>query len=118
MAVRILPTTARALSRTSASAPQCLRSTQQARSFSSTGRMMDAVVAPVKKPVGAFRGGITGFFLGATLAGAGMYYYVLEEYKVSNEMLTTDIFSLQAAVQRLEGYTRKLEEKVDAVAKK
>ena len=26
------------------------------------------------------------------MAGAGMYYYVLDEYKVSNEMLTEDIY--------------------------
>ncbi len=26
-----------------------------------------------------------GFLLGSTLAGAGVYYYILEEYKVSNE---------------------------------
>jgi hypothetical protein len=33
-----------------------------------------------------------GFFLGSTLAGASVYYYILEEYKVSNEMLTEDIY--------------------------
>jgi hypothetical protein len=33
-----------------------------------------------------------GFLLGATAAGAGMYYYVLEEYRVSNELLTEDIY--------------------------
>ena len=35
---------------------------------------------------------LLGFFLGSTLAGAGVYYYVLEEYKVSNELLTEDIY--------------------------
>ena len=29
--------------------------------------------------------------LGTSLTGAGGYYYVLDEYKVSNEMLTEDI---------------------------
>ncbi len=33
-----------------------------------------------------------GFLLGSTLAGAGTYYYILEEYKVSNELLTEDIY--------------------------
>lgn len=33
-----------------------------------------------------------GFLLGSTLAGAGVYYYILEEYKVSNELLTEDIY--------------------------
>ena len=58
-----------------------------------------------------------GFLLGATSAGAGMYYYVIDEYRVSNELLTEDIYALQAAVQRIEGYVRTLEEKVDAKKK-
>jgi hypothetical protein len=33
-----------------------------------------------------------GFLLGATLAGSGMYYYVLNEYRLSNELLTEDMF--------------------------
>lgn len=33
-----------------------------------------------------------GFFLGSTLAGAGVYYYVVREYKASNELLTGDIY--------------------------
>ncbi|KAF2466597.1 uncharacterized protein BDR25DRAFT_268560 [Lindgomyces ingoldianus] len=75
------------------------------------------VVAPVKKPVGAFRGGLFGFLLGATASGAGMYYYVIDEYRVSNELLTEDIYALQTAVQRIEGYVRTLEEKVHSKKK-
>lgn len=47
-----------------------------------------------------------------------MYYYVIEEYKVSNELLTEDIYALQAAVQRIDGYVRTLEEKVEIATKK
>ena len=80
-----------------------------------------------------------GFLLGATTAGAGMYYYVIDEYRVSNELLTEDIYvrlpnnlvftqsqsvkaphriltciqALQSAVQRIESYVKTLEEKVD-----
>jgi len=78
----------------------------------------EAAVAPVKKPVGAFRGGLFGFLLGTAGTGAGMYYYVLDEYKVSNELLTEDIYALQAAVQRIESYVRTLEEKVEASTKR
>ncbi|CAG5147255.1 uncharacterized protein ALTATR162_LOCUS2008 [Alternaria atra] len=74
----------------------------------------DAVVAPARKPVGAFRGGLFGFLVGATTSGAGMYYYVIDEYRVSNQLLTEDIYALQSAVQRIEGYVRTLEDKVDA----
>ncbi|KAL8924875.1 MAG: hypothetical protein Q9208_003758 [Pyrenodesmia sp. 3 TL-2023] len=59
-----------------------------------------------------------GFLLGTTLAGAGTYYYILDEYRVSNELLTEDIYALQAAVQRLHNYINTLEEKVDAIQKK
>jgi hypothetical protein len=33
-----------------------------------------------------------GFLLGATTSGAGMYYYVIDEYRVSNQLLTEDIY--------------------------
>ncbi|KAF2176889.1 hypothetical protein K469DRAFT_605561 [Zopfia rhizophila CBS 207.26] len=87
------------------------------RSFQ-TSQILMQDVAPVKKPVGAFRGGLFGFLLGATSAGAGMYYYVVDEYRVSNELLTEDIYALQSAVQRIEAYVKALEEKVEASTKK
>jgi hypothetical protein len=37
-------------------------------------------------------GRLLGFFVGATLAGTGVSYYVLNEYKVSNDLLTEDIY--------------------------
>lgn len=59
-----------------------------------------------------------GFLFGSTLAGAGVYYYILEEYRVSNTLLTEDIYNLQGAVQRIEAYTKSLEEKLLAQQKK
>jgi hypothetical protein len=56
-----------------------------------------------------------------------MYTYVVQEYRVSNELLTEDIFvslttmhetsiltvqNLQASVQRIEAYVKVLEDKV------
>ncbi|GAB7363314.1 hypothetical protein MBLNU230_g3595t1 [Neophaeotheca triangularis] len=88
------------------------------RSFQTTARQLqDATPTPVKKPVGGFRGSIFGFLLGSTLSGAGMYYYVVDEYKVSNELLTEDIYTLQAAVQRIEAYVKNLETEVKAAKK-
>lgn len=37
-------------------------------------------------------GSLLGFFLGSTLAGAGVYTYLVKEYQVSNELLTEDIY--------------------------
>jgi len=89
------------------------------RSFTTSPKRLQEppVALPAKKPVGAFRGGLTGFLLGSVLSGAGMYYYVLNEYRVSNELLTEDIFGLQATVQRIEGYLKVLEDKIEAQKK-
>jgi len=46
-----------------------------------------------------------GFLFGSTLAGGAMYYYVLEEYKVSNEMLTEDIYVWLLIPAWVRGYT-------------
>jgi hypothetical protein len=46
---------------------------------------------PARKPVGAFRGGLFGFLAGTTVAGAAVYYYILGEYRVANQMLNEDI---------------------------
>lgn len=36
-----------------------------------------------------------GFLLGVTLAGLSAYYYVIDEYKLANDMLTEDIYVRQ-----------------------
>lgn len=59
-----------------------------------------------------------GFLFGSTLAGAGTYYYILDEYRTSNELLTEDIYALQAAVQRIHSYVTALEDKVDVMEKR
>jgi hypothetical protein len=84
------------------------------RSFSTSVRLANSasVTLPAQKPVGTIRGGsvllsffrvthsltnwslfrMFGFLLGSVVAGVSVYYYVLEEYRVSNEMLTDDIY--------------------------
>ncbi|KAL1892529.1 hypothetical protein Sste5346_007041 [Sporothrix stenoceras] len=83
------------------------------RSFQTSARRFAEVAPlPARKPVGAFRGGLFGFLLGATLTGAGVYYYVLTEYKASNDQLTEDIYTLQRATQQLSSHLATLEDKV------
>ena len=60
------------------------------RTLTSTRPLQDST--PIRKPVGAFRGGLLGFFVGATLAGASVWFYILQEYRVSNEMLGEDVY--------------------------
>ncbi|KAK2790119.1 hypothetical protein FQN53_000359 [Emmonsiellopsis sp. PD_33] len=95
------------------------------RPLSTSSRLLntaDAAAAgqalPAQKPVGAFRGGLFGFLFGSAAAGTAVYYYILEEYRVSNEMLTEDIYALQAATQRLNSYVMDLEGKLDQLQKK
>lgn len=37
-------------------------------------------------------GSFIGFLLGSTLAASGAYFYVLQDYKTSNALLTEDIY--------------------------
>ena len=87
------------------------------RAFTTSPARFDATASigaaplPVRKPVGALRGGyvppsvhsrrhwltfvtgsLFGFFFGATAAGAGIYTYALQDYKASNDLLTEDIY--------------------------
>ncbi|KAL2003695.1 hypothetical protein VTN02DRAFT_2726 [Thermoascus thermophilus] len=69
--------------------------TSRARAFSaSTAQLNNGAgsTLPARKPIGAWRGGVFGFLFGSVVAAASVYYYILEEYKVSNEMLTEDIY--------------------------
>ncbi|KAJ5595051.1 uncharacterized protein N7459_001259 [Penicillium hispanicum] len=68
-----------------------LRGRVVARSFSASRPRCEAAPLPARKPVGAFRGGVFGFLSGAVVAGASVYYYVLGDYRVANEMLSDDI---------------------------
>ncbi|ROT39772.1 hypothetical protein SODALDRAFT_331888 [Sodiomyces alkalinus F11] len=112
MASRILAGGSRLVSRASPAM-------RTARSFQSSSPLQSsAAPLPPRKPVGAFRGGLLGFFIGSTLAGAGVYTYLVKEYKLSNELLTEDIYALQAAVQRVTNYVQVLEEKMDALDRK
>ncbi|EAW11271.1 uncharacterized protein ACLA_089630 [Aspergillus clavatus NRRL 1] len=89
------------------------------RSFSTSQILRNAgTTLPLRKPVGAFRGGVFGFLLGTVAAGASVYYYILGEYRVTNQLLTEDIFALQAATQRLQTYVTELETKIDQLQKK
>ncbi|RDA92284.1 hypothetical protein CP533_3255 [Ophiocordyceps camponoti-saundersi (nom. inval.)] len=74
----------------------------------------DAVPPPLppRKPMGAFRGGLFGFLLGCVLSGGAVYGYAVQELKASSDLVTDDLYTLQASVNRLSNYVKVLEEKV------
>ncbi|KAJ5905968.1 uncharacterized protein N7473_002884 [Penicillium subrubescens] len=95
-----------------------LRGRAVARSFSVSRPRWEAAPLPARKPVGAFRGGLFGFLTGAVVAGASVYYYVLGDYRISNEMLNDDITALQHATIKLQSYITELESRMDQLKKK
>ncbi|QPH00456.1 hypothetical protein C2857_004065 [Epichloe festucae Fl1] len=82
-----------------------------ARTFSTSARRMADAPLPPKRPMGAFRGGLFGFMFGSVLAGSAVYTYLLQEYRASNDLLTEDIYTLQASVNRLTNYVKALEQR-------
>ncbi|KAJ5093851.1 hypothetical protein N7456_009712 [Penicillium angulare] len=95
-----------------------LRGRVIARPFSVSRPRWEAAPLPARKPVGAFRGGILGFLSGGVAAGASVYYYVLDDYRVANEMLNDDIIALQSATMKLQKYLTELEKKFNQLDKK
>ncbi|KAM0340999.1 hypothetical protein ACHAPU_010231 [Fusarium lateritium] len=80
------------------------------RTFSTSARRMaDVTPLPARKPLGAFRGGLFGFLLGSFLSGSAAYSYLLKEYKTANDLLTEDIYTLQASITRLSNHVQSLE---------
>lgn len=92
----------------SATSRQLLRTS--IRSYSTqTATTTTATVRP--KKVGAFRGGFIGFLLGVTTTGSLSYYYLLDQYNLSNTVVVSDIIALQNSISNLEKHIKTLEEK-------
>ncbi|SPN96977.1 uncharacterized protein DNG_00497 [Cephalotrichum gorgonifer] len=90
-----------------------------ARGFQTSSRLASEVAAlPARRPIGAFRSGIFGFFAGTTIAGVAAYKYMKQEFKTANDLLLEDLYTLQTSVQRVGKYLERLEDKVDTLEKK
>lgn len=69
--------------------------------------------APVTAPrrAGSVKGGLFGFLLGVTATGAASYYYLLDQYKIANNVVVADVIALQNSVNNLEQHVKSLESK-------
>lgn len=47
------------------------------------------------------------------LAGIAAYYYLVDEYRVANSLVVSDVVALNGAVQRLEAHIKSLEARID-----
>jgi len=59
--------------------------------------------------MGAFRGGLFGILLGATIAGGIGYYYLVDEYQTASSLLLSSVEELQMSTNRVRDYARKIE---------
>lgn len=56
-------------------------------SFFALDNLRRSTLADISSPSSVF-----GFLIGTVLAGSGLYYYVVDEYKISNRLLVEDIY--------------------------
>ncbi|EGV60194.1 hypothetical protein PSN45_002061 [Yamadazyma tenuis] len=61
--------------------------------------------------IGSFRGGLVGFLLGVVATGAGSYYYLLDQYRIANNVVVADVVALQNSISNLEKHIKLLEDK-------
>ncbi|KAI0087813.1 hypothetical protein BDY19DRAFT_892568 [Irpex rosettiformis] len=66
-------------------------------------------VPPPKKPVGAFRGGLTGFLFGFSLASSYAAYHLLDEYQKASAALQASVEELQQSTQKVSAHIRRIE---------
>ncbi|CDR45707.1 CYFA0S19e02058g1_1 [Cyberlindnera fabianii] len=85
-------------------------STTGTTTAATTATPVTATVVPVKR-VGAFRGGLLGFFTGVSVTTAVVYFYVLEEYKNSSNVIIKDVVGLTKSIRILEEHVKVLEQK-------
>ncbi|TPX72185.1 hypothetical protein SpCBS45565_g00424 [Spizellomyces sp. 'palustris'] len=74
----------------------------------STAFVTPAPEVPKRSGGGFFRGGIIGFLLGITLAGATSYVYLLDEYQQSSNALLSNVEDLAKSTAKLRDHTQKI----------
>lgn len=81
--------------------------------------------ARIRRPIGAFRGGLIGFLLATTLAGTYGYFTLLTDYTKASEVLLLSVEELKESttkltkhINRIEKVEAQLDDLVKTVAKK
>ncbi|KAJ2866567.1 hypothetical protein GGH94_001459 [Coemansia aciculifera] len=90
------------------------------RRFESTVKVGDAISASTtsrlaqeapkkKRPIGGFRGGLVGFLLGVTSAGAFGFVYLIEEYQKATSLVLSSVDELEKSSLKVREYVKKIE---------
>ncbi|KAJ1878925.1 hypothetical protein LPJ57_003129 [Coemansia sp. RSA 486] len=98
-----------------------------ARRFESTVKVGEKVSALASRPaaespkkkraIGGFRGGVVGFLLGVTTAGAFGFVYLIEEYQKATGLVLSSVDELEKSSLKVKEYVKKIES-VEAQLKK
>lgn len=78
-------------------------------------RMASTLASP--KP-SSLKGVLFGFFAGVSLTGLGYFYYLLDEYKTTQNAVLSDLVLLQKSIRNIEAHVRTLETAVDNSSEK
>ncbi|WWC88972.1 uncharacterized protein L201_003887 [Kwoniella dendrophila CBS 6074] len=65
--------------------------------------------APVKRPVGGFRGGILGFLFGFSASSALSIYYLQQENKIASGLLLASVEELQQGTGKISSHLERLQ---------
>ncbi|KAJ1744568.1 hypothetical protein LPJ77_003846 [Coemansia sp. RSA 2523] len=86
------------------------------RRFESTLKVGDTTVAsrpaapkPKKRPIGGFRGGVVGFLLGVTSAGALGFVYLIDEYQKATSLVLGSVAELEKSSLQVKNHVQKIE---------
>ncbi|KAJ2803147.1 hypothetical protein H4R21_002142 [Coemansia helicoidea] len=62
-----------------------------------------------RRPLGGFRGGVVGFLLGVTSAGAFGFVYLIEEYHKATGLVLSSVEELEKSSSKVREYVKKIE---------
>ena len=64
----------------------------------------------VKRSIGGFRGGITGFLLGVAVSGSLAYSYLLQDYTNASSLLLASVEELQSQTNQFTKHVKRIDE--------
>ncbi|KAJ1919920.1 hypothetical protein H4219_001701 [Mycoemilia scoparia] len=83
--------------------------TAKTSSEKSTASAAAEAVPKKRRAIGGFRGGVVGFLLGATTAGAAGFLYLIDQYQKTSSLVLESIDDLEATSRKVKDYVRKIE---------
>ncbi|BGP35626.1 hypothetical protein JCM10296v2_007467 [Rhodotorula toruloides] len=78
---------------------------------------VQAPMARVRRPVGAFRGGLIGFLLGVSLVGGYGYFRLLDDYKQASSALLLSVDELKRSTTQMSTHLSRISSLESAISK-